>query len=164
MRALLGVRPRVDRAGRAATAVFVLYGLAMWSGTALAEKQARSWLAARGDLVEDLAAMPMAGNPFVRDVVVASGDRYLFIVVDWWADETVTPGHAPLPRSPMPPPVRVALARAELRGFVNWLRFPTWTVETTEDGYEVTLDDVRYSRSPPAAFGRQVKVLRSEVP
>lgn len=164
VRALLGARPRVDWVGRAATAVFVFYGVAMWSGTALAERQARSWLAARGDLVEDMAAMPMAGNPFVRDVVVASGDRYLFLLVDWWADETVTPSHAPLPRSPPPPPVRVALARPELRGFANWLRFPSWTVETTEDGYDVRLDDVRYSRFRPAAFGRQVKVLRSDVP
>lgn len=160
----LGSRPRVDWAGRAATAAFVLYGAAMGLGSALAGQEATRWLAARGEPVEEVTAMPLAGNPFLRDVVVASGDRYLFLLVDGWAKERVTLSHAPLPRASPPPPVQAALARPELRGFTNWLRFPTWTVENTEDGYDVRLTDVRFSRFEVTAFGRQVKVRPSEIP
>lgn len=159
-----GAWPRADGVGRGATAFFVLYGLGMWLGTSLAEKQARDWLVSRGEVVEEVVAMPMAGNPFIRDVVIVSKERYLFALVDWWAAQQVTPGHAPLPRPSPPPVVRVALASPEVRGFANWLRFPTWKVEPTDDGYNVSLDDVRYSRFSRTSFGRQVKVPRSSVP
>lgn len=159
----LGARPRAERVGRAATALFILYGLGMWLGTSLAERQAKDWLLAKGHVVDDVVAMPMAGNPFVRDVIAVSQAQYVFALVDWWSKEPVSLSHAAVARSSPPPPVRAALARPELRGFANWLRFPTWTVAETEDGYDVTLQDVRYSRWR-SNFGRQVKIPRSSIP
>jgi hypothetical protein len=43
--------------------------------------------------------------------------------------------------------VEAARAAPSVRGMVNWLRYPSYHVEPLEDGWRVTIHDVRYSRA-----------------
>jgi hypothetical protein len=65
--------------------------------------------------------------------------------------------------------VRAASESPEVRGFMNWARFPFAEVEENATGYTVYFSDARYTRTRGAGFGSaRVEVpkqsLESEVP
>ena len=109
---------------------------------------------------ERVMAGPLPANPFTRDVIVLLPGRYEFVEVDWLAGgaEHFRISHPSLPRGAPDPIVQAALEAPQVRGFVNWLRFPTWRVEEQVSGYRVVLQDVRYSRTP-SAIGTEVVEL-----
>jgi inner membrane protein len=81
-------------------------------------------------------ADPSPGTPFVHRMVVVEEDAYRIITPDG-AEHAV----------PRPPPdviVQRALAAPSIRGFVNWMRFPYWTVEERGDSWLVRFYDLRY--------------------
>jgi inner membrane protein len=139
----------VERVATACGVTLILYMGAMFGGSRLAERQTAAWLRRQGEQVEHLMAGPLPANPFVRDVIAQVQGRYLFVEVDWLAAdaERFRFSHPPLPRAAPDTIVQAALAAPEVRGFVNWLRFPTYRVEEHESGYRVLLQDVRYSRT-----------------
>jgi len=142
----------VERAAMVCGVLLVLYLGAMFAGSRIAAGQVEEWLQEQGTPVESTMAGPLAGNPFVRDVIVLTPDGYRFVEVNWLADEAglFRVSHPPLPRDMTHPAVEAALAAPQVRGFANWLRFPTYKLEQTQGGYRVVLQDVRYSRAPSA--------------
>lgn len=139
----------VERVATLCGVALLLYLVAMFAGSRLAERQVAEWMRQQGAQVEGAMAGPLPANPFVRDVIVLTPERYAFVEVDWMAEdsERYRVSHEPLTRDMSPPPVQAALAAPQVRGFANWLRFPTHRVEQTEQGYRVVLQDVRYSRT-----------------
>lgn len=139
----------VERVATVCGTALLLYMVAMFAGSQLAERQVAGWMRQRGLAPEHVMAGPLPGNPFTRDVIVLVPGRYEFVEVDWLAGdaERFRISHPSLPREAPDPIVQAALEAPQVRGFVNWLRFLTWRVEEQASGYRVILQDVRYSRS-----------------
>jgi len=104
-------------------------------------------------------ANPMPGLPQSHRQILVYEDLYRVVMADGEVLE--------IPREEPGPVVQRALEAEEVRGFVGWMRFPYWEVEETEDGWRVTLKDLRYviPGEPAMGIGRaQVRVARDEVP
>lgn len=155
----------VERVAAVCGAGLAVYIAGMLAGSALAERQAAWWLREQGVVFEWLVAGPLPANPFTRDVIVLAADRYHFVEVDWLggAAGRFRFSHSSLPREPPGPIVEAALAAPQVRGFRQWLRFPTYNVEAREDGYRVVLQDVRYSRMRRSGIGTAVVELDREL-
>jgi len=146
-----GIRSlRVERVATVCGIMLLLYLVGMFAGSRLAERQVAQWLRQQGREPEHIVASPLAANPFTRDVIVLLPGRYEFIELDWLAGEAgrFRTSHPPIPREAPNPIVQAALAAPGVKGFVNWLRFPTYRVEEQATGYRVVLEDVRYTRTP----------------
>ncbi|MDY7226818.1 metal-dependent hydrolase [Hyalangium rubrum] len=139
----------VERVATICGVSLLLYLVAMFAGSRIAERQVTEWMRQQGTEVRDIMAGPLPANPFVRDVIVVTPEHYAFVEVDWMAADAARyrVSHPRLTRDMSHPAVQAALAAPKVRGFANWLRFPTNQVEETEAGYRVVLQDVRYSRS-----------------
>jgi inner membrane protein len=142
----------VERVATVCGTALLLYMVAMFGGSRLAERQVAEWMRLRGMEAERVMAGPLPANPFTRDVIALLPGRYEFVEVDWLASgaDRFRISHPSLPRGAPDPIVQAALEAPQVRGFVNWLRFPTWRVEEQASGYRVILQDVRYSRTPSA--------------
>jgi inner membrane protein len=138
----------VERVATVCGIALLLYMVAMFAGSRIAERQVAEWLRQQGTEVERLVAGPLPANPFTRDVIALVPGRYEFVEVDWLVADAgrFRISHPSLPREAPDPIVRAALEAPQVRGFVNWLRFPTYRVEEQASGYRVVLQDVRYSR------------------
>lgn len=139
----------VERVATVCGIALFLYLVAMFAGSRLAERQVTEWLRQRGMEPEHIMAGPLPANPFKRDVIVLVPIRYEFVEVDWLTGGAgrFRISHPSLPREEPGPIVQAALEAPQVKGFVNWLRFPTYRVEEQADGYRVILQDVRYSRT-----------------
>lgn len=145
-----GIRSlRVERVATVCGLTLFLYLVAMFAGSRLAERQVAEWLRQRGAEPERIMAGPVPANPFTRDVIALLPGRYEFVEVDWLArgPERFRISHPSLPRGEPNPIVQAAMGAPQVKGFVNWMRFPSWRVEEDADGYRVILQDVRYSRA-----------------
>jgi inner membrane protein len=145
-----GIRSlRVERVATVCGVTLLLYLVAMFAGSRLAERQVAEWLRQQGTEPERVTAGPLPTNPFTRDVIAVLPGRYEFMELNWLTGEPgrIRLSHPSLPREAPSPIVQAALAAPQVRGFVNWLRFPLYRVEEQADGYRVVLQDVRYSRT-----------------
>jgi inner membrane protein len=139
----------VERVATVCGVLLGLYLVGMFAGSRLAASQVAQWMRQRGTQVESVMAGPLPANPFVRDVIVLTPGQYEFVEVNWLAGP-VGPfrvSHPPVTRDMSHPAVQAALKAPRIRGFSNWLRFPTHQLEQTEGGYRVVIQDVRYSRT-----------------
>ena len=131
----------------------------MVGASELAVRQAVAWLAG-GDLVAgEIMASPAPGNPFRREVLVADDERYHFLEVNWLRSETIRVAHPPIDRGPGGTVIRAVLAAPHVKGIATWKRFPAYRVEESEDGYRVSISDVRYTRRAGSGLGAAVVEL-----
>jgi len=110
-------------------------------------------LAARGIQVQRLMVGPVPVNPFVRDVVVETSDGYRYGEARLFPRFELELASRSVPLLAESPAVRLARASPEVRGFVNWARFPFAEVEESASGFTVYLLDARYMRSRRVGFG-----------
>ena len=136
-----------------------LYVAIMITGSQLAEWQAAKWLAERGDTPTEVMASPAPGNPLRHNLVVAGGERYRLLEVDWLSAEPVRIAAPSVDRGQEGPIVQAALAAPHIRGLVAWMRFPAYRVEETEEGHRVSIFDVRYAWRAGSGFGTAVVEL-----
>ena len=141
------------RVARVCLGVLGAYIACMLAATSVARTQARTWLESRSVAVRSIVAGPVAANPFVRDVVAVSDERYHFVRVDWLGSTRFAFSSDPIPIGDGPI-ARAARRTPELQGTFNWMRLPSYTVERTVSGYLVKINDVRYSRIRDASIGR----------
>jgi inner membrane protein len=147
LRAWPGTRRRSDRVARAALVLAGLYVVAMWAGTRLTERAVWPWLAARGIEAGRVVPLPVAAHPFVRDVIVVTPERYLFLRVNWLGGSpAIEPSDLPVPIGGPTAVTEAALAAPHVWGLRRWLRFPSYDVTPHGDGYRVVVRDVRYWR------------------
>ncbi len=125
----------------------MLFG-ARYSRAAVAET-----LTARGIQIQKLMVAPVPVNPFVRDVVVETPDGYRYGEARLFPRFELELASRSLPLLPESPAVRLARTSPEVRGFVNWARFPFAEVEESASGFTVYLLDARYARSRRVGFG-----------
>lgn len=129
------------------------YIVGMCVGSVTARREATAWLAAREVDPIEIMAGPVPANPFVRDVVVVDGNHYHFLEVDWLADPRVRVGGPAIPIGPRGPVTDAALSAPQVQGLRTWMRFPSFDVDETAQGYRVTIRDVRYARIGAVGFG-----------
>jgi inner membrane protein len=147
-------RPRVrHRFAVACLAAVALYAAAMVMGSRVAAGQAERWLASRGVEVVTAMAGPVAGNPFAREIIASSGDRYHFVLIDWLSDRPIRLSDDSVPIGEVDAIVRAALVAPDIQGTRRWLRLPSYTVERDADGYRVTVRDMRFARRAVAGLG-----------
>lgn len=133
--------------------VAVAYILTMVATSWRAERQVAAWLAGRGIVPLHVMAGPAPGNPLRRDVVAADAERYHFLRVNWLSAETVRFAYPSIDRGRESPVTRAALAAPQVRGLNTWKRFPAYRVQQTENGYRVSISDVRFARRAGSGLG-----------
>lgn len=152
--ALRGLRPAwmpAERLARAGLTVLLLYvGLAFGLGRMAETRVARQFPAA-----VQVSANPNPADPLSHRVVVAEPGQYHIVTADG--------RNYTLPREAPDAIVRSALASESIRGFVNWVRFPHYTVEDAGDRWIVHFQDLRYL-GPDIGMGRGIGAAQVAVP
>jgi inner membrane protein len=140
-----------------AITVFGLYAGGMWASSEAARSIISTDLEMRSALpVRTAMAGPLPLTIFSRGFVAVRGDEYLVGTFRWLPPSGVI--HDEVQRfsraRPPHPAMEAALARQELRRFLGWARFPTFSIETTgRREYLVHGVDLRYALRPGARFG-----------
>ena len=132
---------------KVATVCLVLAGLyvaAMVGSSRLARGQVDQWARSRGFEPRQIMVGPAPGDPFRRDVVVADDRHYHRLTFDWLAAERVQSRGGGTSIGNDHPAAAAALAATDRSGFANWTRFPSFTTEPLDDGYRVTITDIRF--------------------
>jgi inner membrane protein len=120
---------RLARAGLAALLLYigVTYGLAR-----VAEARAARRFAG----VTEVQSNPVPGSPLRHRMLLVDDDRYRVVAEDGATHELLRPAPDAV--------VRAAMTSPSIRGFINWSRFPYWTVEEEADHWLVRIRDLRY--------------------
>ena len=140
---------------RTALVSAALYTTGMFTLGRLAASQVRFDLRAAGVPIQRLLASPIPVTPVARDIVVDEGDRYLVgeIRTGGHFEEA---GHWPK-RNPdaedEDPALAMAASTPEATTFLRWARYPTYIVDRRGGSTVVHFIDLRYARTPDAAFG-----------
>jgi inner membrane protein len=144
-------RPPAPRAGwpaRAALIAVGVYATAMLTVGRTARPVVRDAFAARGIvLTREPMVAPVLADARQRYVVADDGVRYYVTGYRWWPEGRLTPGARTIARNDTHPAVARAKVLPAARGFLDWARFPFFTVEENGAEYVVTMDDARYA--PP---------------
>ncbi|HSR53888.1 MAG TPA: metal-dependent hydrolase [Acidobacteriota bacterium] len=144
-------------AGRAAPAVLALlliYILANLGLTSWSESQMRAAMQERGQEIEKMMASPVPLNPLVRDVVIQTRVGYHYGRLHPLSDPPLQLASRLIPKLPEDDPrVQRAIRQPQVRGIVNWSRFPWAVVERRENSDRVYIMDARYVRRPTTGFG-----------
>jgi inner membrane protein len=143
-----------------AVAAVTVYILVLGTATRYARREVLDAFAAQGIPVDELMVAPVPVTPFVRDVVAQTPEGYRHGRAYLWPNFTLALAPETVPLLEDSALVREAIASPEVRGFVNWARFPFAQVEENAEGYTVYLSDARYTRARGAGFGS----ARVEIP
>lgn len=163
--AWLDHKPRL--LARICLTVFGLYVMTMFVGSRIAVRQAEAALAAEGVRAERVMPEPKPARLFYREGVAASSTHYYLFSTDWRDGSRFALRHPPIPIQEPDSIVQVALQSPEIRGFVNWVRFPTYEVRPVQNGWRVIIRDLRYvppDQEPPAGIGLAEVVVSKKTP
>ena len=156
-------RGRAPQIAAGCLAGIALYAAGMAAASRVAEGQAARLARDDGAAPVEVLAIPVPGNPFRRDIVVAEPGGYRFYELDWLARPPLRPVGGRVPRGPEGPITEAALTAPHVRGFAAWKRFPAYAVEETADGYRVSIADMRYARGVGSGLGGAVVGLDREL-
>lgn len=133
--------------GRAFVVLFCLYLAAMFGGNSVAKGGVEQWLEGQGVSPIEIMAGPMPADPFSRNIVALSEESYYFAQVELrvFGAPIVESRHEPVPRPEITPVIEAAISDESVRGLMNWIRYPYYEVEALDDGYRVTIMDLRYA-------------------
>jgi inner membrane protein len=154
LRLLRGERLRAppvsERVARSVLGCVVAYMAAALAASAVARREVRAELAARGiSPVTSVMVGPVAANPFAGAVVAATPAAYHLGEWHWFAQQRLTLLPPALVRRDGDPAVAAASATRDAQHYLTWSRYPYFEIESRADGYLVRMSDVRYR-----AFGQ----------
>jgi inner membrane protein len=134
------------RPARVALALATIYTVAMLALGQAGRGLVRDQFAARGvQIVGDPMVSPIFADPFIRYTVASDGARYYVAAVRWWPRPRLDPDTRVIPRNDTHPAVAAARDAPAARGFLNWSRFPFYTVRDDGASVVITMDDARYA-------------------
>lgn len=158
----LNHRPRL--LARVCLALFTVYVVGMYAGSRIAVSHAETALASQGVEIERVMPEPQPARLFYREGVAASATHYYLFRTDWLDAGQFAFTHEPIPIQQPDSIVQAALKSPEIKGFVNWMRFPTYEVRPEDGGWRVIIRDLRYvdpGQESTAGIGRvEVKLKR----
>jgi inner membrane protein len=162
---LRGVKPGKNQmVAMACIATFCLYLAILTVGNKTAREEVERRLAEEdGGVVTDLMTGPIPANPFYRDVLAVTETHYHGLRVQVLGGLHLEKLFEPVKIENPSPIVKLALQADEIRGFTNWMRFPTYEVRAADDGYLVIIRDLRYVR-PDQEEARGIGMAKVFVP
>ena len=130
-------------------AITILYSAAMSAGGRVAEARAADAFHARhGEDPQRVLASPVFADPFRRQIIIQSGDRYVFGEVNFLARTQVSLG-TPLATGLSDPAVADAQKQdSAAADFLYWSRFPIADVRRALGAAIVHLGDARFGQKP----------------
>ncbi|MFW7381115.1 MAG: metal-dependent hydrolase [Oligoflexus sp.] len=145
---LRGVKPdKNQKVAVACVVTFCLYLATLTAGNQTARQGVEEWLAKENSsVVTDLMTGPMPANPFYRDVIAVTNTHYHGLRVRVLGSFEVERLFEPVKIEEPHPIVELAMQAKEVRGFTNWMRFPSYEIRPEGDGYLVLIRDLRYVR------------------
>ena len=158
-----GLQPRLQQAATISLVLAGLYVASMVGSSRLARLEVMQWAQDRGFEPNRIMVSPMPADPFRRDVVVADDLHYHRLTFDWLATECVEPRGGGTAIGNDHPAAAAALAAPDLRGFATWTRFPSFSVEPQDDGYRVTISDIRFGGAV-VELGRDLEPRHAQRP
>ena len=144
LRAWGGLQSRLPRVATVCLVLVGLYVASMVGVAQLARLEVAQWVRDRGFEPNRIMVSPMPANPFRRDVLIADDRHYHRLTFDWFASERVRPRGPGTAIGDDHPAAAAALAAPNLRGFATWTRFPTFRVDPQDDGFRITMTDMRF--------------------
>jgi inner membrane protein len=134
-----------SRYARHAVALAVIYVIAMIvSSRAARQIVLERWTTQRGAPPEELMVAPEPVTPFIRTVIVDTGDHFETGTFRWRGRRfqllTV------YPRRDSNPFVSRAQQDSRIRAILTWARFPYFDLSRVSGGTRVTLTDLRFGR------------------
>ncbi len=154
---------RIRRIANFSLVATLLYIGIMVTTSRLAARQVAAWLAERDSATLEIMPGPAPGNPFRRDIVVADAEHYHFLEVNWLSTESIRFTYPSIDRGRESAVTRAALAAPQVRGLNNWKRLPAYRVQKTENGYRVSISDVRFARRVGSGLGAAVVELDQDL-
>ena len=139
-----GLQPRLQRVASVCLSLVALYIASMVGAGQIARLEVVQWARDRGFEPNRIMVSPMPADPFRRDVLVADDLHYHRLTFDWFAPDRVRPRGPGTAIGNGHQAAAAALAAPSLKGFAIWTRFPTFRVEPQDDGFRVTVTDVRF--------------------
>jgi inner membrane protein len=145
-RAARAGRSEPTRPARRALMLAGVYMVAMLASNLWARSVVRDGLARAGRPPETrFMVTPVVVNPFRREVLVDTGDRYEKGFVWFEPAPHFRPAGYGVEKGFSHPEAAAALATPRARAFLGWSRFPFVVVDRTESPPRVLLNDYRYS-------------------
>jgi hypothetical protein len=163
------------RAARLAIVGVAVYIGALVAADAVARREVRAAAEVAGLTVQDVMVAPLPGNPFGSEVEVLTPDAVVPGSHRWSASPRVALRPVQAVRRLTAPDltpsraaaiVSAARARATVRDYLVWSRYPYVSVEADGDGWLVRFRDARYDGRAGAGSlaGVSVHVPEPEVP
>jgi inner membrane protein len=130
---------------RRALVVAGIYIVAMLASNWWARAEVRRGLvrAGRGD--ERFMVTPVFGNPFRRDVIVDTGDRYEKGFLWFTPTPRFRPAGYGVDVNATKPAAQIAAESRRFQDFLMWSRFPFFVIEQSGGHTVVVINDYRYS-------------------
>ncbi|WP_141735976.1 metal-dependent hydrolase [Oligoflexus tunisiensis] len=128
-------------------AAFGIYLGLMKVGNRRIQDKAQDWVLAHyGETLTDIMTGPLPANPFHREVVAVTATHYYGLRVPVLDHDAIVERYEPVPRPQPDPIIQLARAQPEIRGFINWARYPVYEIQEAASGYRVIIRDLRYVR------------------
>lgn len=154
----VGARKPRGRAG----AVFCLCGMiTLWGVRDVAHRRALSILDSHtfdGENPGKFSALPHATNPFTWTGVVDTEGSIHVVRVNSLDANSDPEALATFEKPQMSAPLQAAMATRSGRIFLDFARFPWAQVDENDQGYTVSLTDLRFDRGSPQTLGFTLEV------
>ena len=124
--------------------LLIFYIAFMIAGSKMTASHARAQLNEGGAEIRQVMANPLPARALLRTGVAASETHYYRFRMNWFRPESFERIGDPIPIEAPESIVEAALNSPDVRGFRNWMRFPTYEVEQLDDGWKVIIRDLRY--------------------
>ncbi len=124
--------------------ILFLYIAVMITGSKLTASHARTQLYEKGAEIMEVMANPLPARIFLRTGIAASDTHYYRFRMNWLLPESFELTGDPIPIEDPNPVAEAALNSPDIRGLLNWIRFPAYEVRRLDDGWSVIIRDLRY--------------------
>ena len=122
----------------------LLYIAFMFTGAKLTASHARTQLNENGANIKQVMANPLPARTFLRTGIASSDTHYYMFSINWMRPDSFELTGDPIPIEEPDRITDAALAAHEIRGLMNWIRFPVYEVRPLEDGWQVFIRDLRF--------------------
>lgn len=122
----------------------LLYIAFMFTGAKLTASHARTQLNENGANIKQVMANPLPARTFLRTGIASSDTHYYMFSINWMRPDSFELTGDPIPIEEPDRITDAALAAHEIRGLMNWIRFPVYEVRRLDNGWEVFIRDLRY--------------------
>lgn len=120
------------------------YATFMFTGARMAVNHAQNYFAGEGISVNEIMPNPLPARLLLRTGVAASDTHYHRFTVNWTDSDSFQIYGDPIPIEIPDTITSAALEADEVRGLMNWIRFPLYEVREEDNGWLVIIRDLRY--------------------